>query len=159
MKADEVRHLYEYHFRANRKLWDECVMLLTQEQFLQPSDYSMGSVRNQLVHLLNIDERWFSGMRGDALPDFLDPQPFENRDEIRAMWDAVEAKMREYLAALTDEMLGKPLTEGDPFPLAQVLLHVANHGTDHRAQVLALLHQLGVKTFPQDYFYFMIGRL
>jgi uncharacterized damage-inducible protein DinB len=36
-----------------------------------------------------------------------------------------------------------------------VLIHVANHGTDHRAQLLALLNQLGVKTFPQDYFFFI----
>ncbi len=40
-----------------------------------------------------------------------------------------------------------------------MLIHVANHGTDHRAQLLALLNQLGVETFPQDYFFFMIGKM
>jgi uncharacterized damage-inducible protein DinB len=32
----------------------------------------------------------------------------------------------------------------------QVLLHVANHGTDHRAQLLRLLNDLGVRTVAQD---------
>jgi uncharacterized damage-inducible protein DinB len=31
-----------------------------------------------------------------------------------------------------------------------VLLHVANHGTDHRAQLLRLLNDLGVRTVAQD---------
>ena len=35
--------------------------------------------------------------------------------------------------------------------LWQVLLHVVNHGTDHRAQALRLLNDLGVETKSQDY--------
>jgi uncharacterized damage-inducible protein DinB len=31
-----------------------------------------------------------------------------------------------------------------------VLLHVANHGTDHRAQLLRALHDFGAPTFDQD---------
>jgi uncharacterized damage-inducible protein DinB len=35
-----------------------------------------------------------------------------------------------------------------------VLLQVANHGTDHRAQVLRLLKDLGIKTVSQDYIFY-----
>jgi uncharacterized damage-inducible protein DinB len=35
-----------------------------------------------------------------------------------------------------------------------VLLQVANHGTDHRAQLLRLLNDLGVKTVSQDYIFY-----
>jgi uncharacterized damage-inducible protein DinB len=28
--------------------------------------------------------------------------------------------------------------------------HVVNHGTDHRAQVLRILYELGAPTFEQD---------
>ncbi len=66
--------------------------------------------------------------------------------------------MRAYLANLRDEMiLDHPL--GDTMTRWQVLAHVALHGMDHRAQLLELLHQLGVETFPQDYFFYMIGRM
>jgi uncharacterized damage-inducible protein DinB len=40
-----------------------------------------------------------------------------------------------------------------------VLLHVANHGTDHRAQLLRLLHDLGVKTTSQDYIFHVYDNL
>ncbi len=35
-------------------------------------------------------------------------------------------------------------------PAWQVILHVVNHGTDHRAQVLRVLHDIGAPTFNQD---------
>lgn len=159
MNADGFRHLYEYHFTINRKIWNECVVPLTQEQFIQKSTHSVGSVRNQVVHMLNIDDRWFSGLRGEPVPGFLNPVYFHKRDVIREKWDGVETRMRAYLQTLTDERLEQLAFESDPFPLWQILIHVANHGTDHRAQLMALLHQLGVKTFPQDYFFFMIGRM
>jgi uncharacterized damage-inducible protein DinB len=37
----------------------------------------------------------------------------------------------------------------------QVLIHVINHGTDHRAQILRILHDLGVKTTSQDYVFYV----
>ena len=43
----------------------------------------------------------------------------------------------------------KPFPEGEDKDLVlwQVLLHVVNHGTDHRAQA-AFVERLGVKTGP-----------
>lgn len=162
MNADAFRHLYEYHFTINRKIWDTCIVPLTQEQFVQKVDYGVGSIRNQVVHMLNIDERWFSGLRGLPIPGFLNPVYYHNRDKIRAKWDEVEAGMREYLVTLRDENLfDKPFLaiDNDPIALWQVLIHVANHGTDHRAQLLMLLNQTGIKTFPQDYGDYIDGRM
>jgi uncharacterized damage-inducible protein DinB len=162
MNADAFRQLYDYHFSENRKLWDACILTLTQEHFMQPVPYSVGSVRNHIVHLINVDEAWFSDLRG-VDPDQASP-PLESDDRavIRARWDAVEAQMRAYLQALTDDMLfTKPFPAGEDTELIlwQVLLHVANHGTDHRAQLLRLLHDLGVKTGPQDYVFYLYDRM
>lgn len=156
MNADAFRQFYDYHFSENRKLWDTAIMSLSQEQFTRDAAYSVGSVRNQIVHLLSVDEAWFADLRGVILPAMLDPTRFEDRANIRAHWDMVEQQMRAYLAALRDEMLcEKPSTEGEDKDLLlwQVLLHVVNHGTDHRAQVLRLVHDLGVETGPQDFIF------
>jgi uncharacterized damage-inducible protein DinB len=66
--------------------------------------------------------------------------------------------MRDELADLRDDMLDqKPFAEGEDKDLVQwqVLLHVVNHGTDHRAQTLRLLNDLGVKTVSQDYIFYV----
>ena len=155
MNADAFRHFFDYHFNENRTIWDKYVSQLSDEQFTQDMSYSHGSVRNQMVHIMDVDDAWFSDLRGDKIRDELDPATVD-RSKIRAHWDDVEQAMRDYLARLQDEsLLEKPL-QGEDKDLAvwQVLLQVANHGTDHRAQVLMLLKDLGVKTASQDYVFY-----
>lgn len=158
MNANAFRHFYDYHFAENRTIWDSYITLLSQEQFTQDVDYSHGSVRDQIVHLISVDDTWFSGLRGLEIPESLDPAGFKDRATIRAHWDQVEHNMRAYLAELRDDMLNeKPFAEGEDQDLIlwQVLLHVANHGTDHRAQLLRILNDLGVKTISQDYIFYV----
>lgn len=57
--------------------------------------------------------------------------------------------MRAYLASLTEDDLSQPLayvtTAGRPFSstLWHILVHVVNHGTQHRAEIAQVLTQLG----------------
>jgi uncharacterized damage-inducible protein DinB len=157
MIADAFRHFYDYHLAENRNIWDNYVMSLSQEQFTQPINYSMGSVRNHIVHLVNVDDAWFTDLRGLEIPEVRAIDGVDDRDLIRAHWDKIEQMMRDYLANLRDDMLWtKPLQgEDKDLILWQVLLHVVNHGTDHRAQLLRLLNDLGVKTGPQDYIFYV----
>ena len=162
MNATAFRHFYNYHFSENRKIWDTNITPLSQEQFTQIVTYSRGSIRNQIVHLISADDTWFSALRGVEIPESLDPAHFDDRSIIRAHWDSVEQNMRAYLAKLRDDMLfEKPFAEGEDKDLIlwQVLLHVVNHGTDHRAQLLRLLNDLGVKTAPQDYIFYVYDNL
>ena len=85
MNAADIRTYYDYHFAYNRRLWDECVMTLDDEQFTRKIEYSMGSVRNQMVHLMNIDDRWFSGLRGEPVPGFANPVHYDGLPETEAL--------------------------------------------------------------------------
>lgn len=162
MNANAFRHLYGYHFAENRKIWD-CVTQLSLEQFIQPSGYSRGSVRDQIIHLIDADEVWFSELLGTEPSEPLPPPSGDDRESIRAHWDRVEQMMRRYLAELRDDMLfAKPIQDPDEdkdLIVWQVLLHVVNHGTDHRAQTLRLLNDLGVETKSQDYIFHVYDNL
>lgn len=158
MNADALRHFYDYHFAENRKLREQYLPQLTQEQFTQNASYSRGSVASQTVHLMTVDEAWFTGLRGAEFPPDLNPSDAQDRRFINAYWDRVEQEMRAYLANLRDDMLlQKPFPEGEDENLIlwQVLLHVVNHGTDHRAQILRQLNEFGVKTESQDYVFYV----
>lgn len=159
MNANAFRHFYNYHFTENRKIWDSYVTPLSYDQFIQNVTYSQGSVRDQIIHLMSVDEVWFSELQGVAPSDSFPPANFDDREIIRAHWDRVEQRMRDYLAALRDEMLfEKPIEkpeEDKDLIVWQVLLPVVNHGTDHRAQLLRLLNDLGVKTISQDYIFYV----
>ncbi len=152
MNADSLRQLYNYHFAMNQFIWHRFIVSLTQEQFEQPVEYSVGSVRNQIVHLINVDYSWFHDLQGQVPPDWRIPEEMSDRNTIRAWWDEVVAFQKAYLATLTDEMAAAHPIEGEDsiFAAWQVLLHVANHGTDHRAQILRAIHDMGYETMPQD---------
>ena len=161
MNANAFRHFYNYHLSENRKIWDTYITPLSDEQFNRNATYSHGSVRNQVLHLINVDDIWFSEL-GDITP--LEPvssnaNDVDDRNMIRAYWNRVEQRGRGYLADLQDEMLfDKPIKEPDDdqgLIVWQVLLHVVNHGTDHRAQLLRTLNDLGVKTTSQDYIFYV----
>ncbi|MEM5776180.1 MAG: DinB family protein [Anaerolineaceae bacterium] len=159
MNADAFRYLYDYHFSENRKLWDCLVRGLTYAQYNQPDAYSHGSIRNQIIHLMNVERDWFTELRGAPFADPYQPADGDDRPALRAGWDAVEADMRAYLAGLRDGMLfQKPIREPEEDQNLfcwQVLLHVANHATDHRAQILRQLHELGIDTPPQDFMFYV----
>lgn len=158
MNAGAFRHFFDYHFAQNRDLWDTYLSQLSDEQFTRGPGYSQGSVRNQIVHIMNVDNGWLNELRQSQMPEDLDPAALGDRKAIRARWDEIEREMRLYLANLDDEMLlAKPFPEGKDHELIvwQVLLHIVNHGTDHRAQILRSLNDIGVKTKPQDYIFYI----
>lgn len=161
MNAQAIRELYDYHFYANRRVWDECISQLTDADFSRHHDYSLGSIRNHTVHMMSVDARWFARLEGREVPPSLQPESFTDRAEVRRKWDAVEAEMRAYLARLTDEtaaaLVHYPTSRRGPAQSFawQILVHVVNHGTDHRSQMLALLYSLGAPTLEHDYMLYL----
>lgn len=159
MNVQAIRHFYAYHFAENRKLWEAYVAQLSAEQFTREAAYSHGPVREQILHLIQVDDIWFSELQGLEPLEPPPPTPDDDRTSIRAYWDRVEQRMRDYLAALRDEQLSTtPIVEPEEdkdLIVWQVLLHVVNHATDHRAQLLRLLSDLGVKTTSQDYIFYV----
>lgn len=157
MNADTFRQYYEYHFTENRKLWHKAITALSDAQFTQEVAYSHGSVRDQLLHLMETDDAWFSDLLGTRGPELAEDADPADREAMRAYGDAVEERVRGYLGELTDDMLFEQPLQGEDADLYlwQVLLHVVNHGTDHRAQILRLLNDLGLETESQDYIFYV----
>lgn len=147
MDADAFRQQFERHFALNRSLWDGPIANLTEKLFRQPLGYSVGSVRNQTVHILNIDERWFCSLQGVPVPGLLNPVYFGTRAAVRVRWDKVEAQMQAYLAGLRDADLQR--TESG-YPVWVALFQVLNHGQDHRAQLRTMLAMLGLEAPHED---------
>ena len=157
MNADAIRQLFDYHFSENDKLLSGYASQLSWEQLNQKIHYSYGSIWDQLLHLMRVDEAWFSDLRGEELLDAGDSKYYSDLKKLRVQWDQVERGIREYLDDLSDDrLMDKPLQgEDHDLRLWQILFHVVNHGTDHRAQILRIMHDLGVQTQSQDFIFFV----
>ncbi len=157
------RTLFEYTFWTDRQVWD-CILTLTDEQFDEPLDYSIGSIRNHCAHMMSVEYWWLYFLEHGELPDFNALQVYFDkatpRSVIRERWDEVEKGVLAYIDTLTPEELQRevkpPFWDDGKRPVRawEGLLQVAYHSTDHRAQILAGLHRLGAKTIGQDYLNF-----
>lgn len=152
--ASAFRSLIDYNYELYRKVWDS-IMHLTDEQFLQEIDYSHGSVRNQIVHVAVVDARWLKGLQEypEARAFNLNPLDYPTREATRIVWDTTTAEITDYVSLLDDSDLER-IPRGMGGPVWQILAHMVNHGTDHRAQILRALHDFGAPTFDQDLIFY-----
>lgn len=132
-------------------------MQLSEEQFVQDVPYSMGSLRNHMVHLVDDDLSWFSLLEGKDRPQHMAPEYFATRAEVRHKYDSTEAHILDFVRNIDEAILRKEFAWHAPVASTpqrvmgwQVFLHVVNHGTDHRGQILRILHDFGAPSFDQD---------
>lgn len=158
LSVDIVRAMLDYNYAYHRRLWDS-IMRLTDEQFTMDIPYAHGSIRNHMVHLATVDGGWLRGLQEDphARAFKYDPSDYQTRESARALCERVAEEVVAYVDALDDAALQRQ-PQGMPLTIWQVLLHIVNHGTDHRAQVLRALHDFGAPTFDQDVVYHFLGR-
>ena len=146
--------LYEYDYWANERIL-RAAENASAAQFLAATE-SRWSLRRTLVHTLSAEWLWLSRWRGVSPTTGLNERDFPTVESIRARWRAVEQDLRAFLAALNDEELKRVVqytnTRGQSpaFPLWQLMAHVVNHGTQHRAEAAALLTDWGYSPGDMD---------
>lgn len=165
VSADLIRTMYDYNNWAHRLVW-QSVMSLTDEQFIQPIDYSWGSIKGQIIHTMSAEWMWFQRLNGTSPKSMFNPDDFPTREAIRTHWDNIERDVvRAYVDPLDDAKLTSMFTYTTTSGMShtqsvgEILLHIVNHGTDHRAQTLAMLHQLGAATIEQDFVFYLRERV
>lgn len=153
MLVEALRALYGYNRWATERVLGVAEQL-TPEQWLAPGSAGRGSVRDTLVHLVSTQRSWLAWWDGSLPPDeayrlSLDPADFPNPAAVRAALAAVDQATQAFLDGLSAADLERVYTHTLPnglvfrLPLWQMLLHVANHGTQHRSEAAAMLSGFG----------------
>jgi len=163
MRPNEICTVYEYGYWAFEKVW-ECVLQLSDEQFVQEIGYSRGSIRHQVVHMMSATHRWLIRLKQEPLPEHLAFEDYETRAKAKSKWDELRAYAMAYINSLSEadldtvvhwELPARELSADSP--RWEILLHAANHATDHRAQILAMLNQhFGIDTPEQDMLFYLL---
>jgi uncharacterized damage-inducible protein DinB len=150
-------------------LWADRVCLKALES-VRPEDLdrdtgaSFRSVLGTLAHILGSQRLWLARFEGKTLDRVPGLQDFPDFAALSAAWAETSAELGFFLASLTAEQVAAELTwastEGVAYtrPLWQPVLHLVNHSTYHRGQVVALLRQLGYTPPSTDLVYFLIDQ-
>ncbi len=156
MNLQDMLTIYDYNFWADRRILTAAAKL-SPEQFTATSSYSYGGVRGTLVHTLDTEHGWRMIIQhGTVTPDLTEAE-FPTLAALEKRWDEEESAMRAYLAGLKDKDLDGLIryTTSSGIKRERVLwhclMHVANHGTQHRSEAAALLTSYGQSPGDLDF--------
>jgi uncharacterized damage-inducible protein DinB len=146
--VNTVRGLLAYTIWADRQLL-EALRGLPSVDLERDTGTSFGSVLGTMAHILGAEQLWLSRLLGVPLRRLPALEDFPSVALLAASFEDFWPQLEFYLASLADDQMGSAFSwtnsrgETHSAPLRQVLLHVVNHATYHRGQVVSQLRQLG----------------
>ena len=144
MIPDEILTLYRYNAWANARIL-KATSQMTAEQFLAPVSFSYGNLRGTLVHTLFAEWIWRRRWEGYSPTEWLMPEDFLNFESLQTRWLAEEKELLHFAEKVSEQDLGNTThykhTGGKPHEnvLWHLMVHLVNHGTQHRSEAAAIL--------------------
>jgi uncharacterized damage-inducible protein DinB len=156
---------FDYHLWANALVFKH-IKELPSEVSHQDVQSVFPSLYDTLSHMYRTDFVWLKTMQGVSFDKTLkDVQQLNNENIDRSMevlendYLQINEKYKTFIQRLED--VNAQITINHPsygswtISYAELLQHVANHGTYHRGNITAILRQLGYKGTPTDYVYYL----
>ncbi len=147
-----LRGLFLHNDWARDRILD-AAKSLADDQLDEPVEMGPGSLRATLEHLCRAERWWLDRWQGTADPP-AEPEPGLPVAELHDRFRAIAGERNDFLddrdeaeqLVCTTET-GRTMT----FALSDMVLHVCNHGTHHRAQALNMLRRLGAQAPDIDF--------
>ncbi|MGE7763025.1 DinB family protein [Peribacillus sp. NPDC097895] len=166
MEKNRAKKMFDYHVWANTQVFQH-VKQLPDGVYGDTMKSVFSSIRDVLVHLYATDITWLEIMKGSTIQDTF-RKVEQRREEVRGIsitglescYDELYKEYDNFLALEPD--LERTIVAEHPkmgaceFVLADLIHHVVNHGTYHRGNVSAMLHQQGERGVPTDYVFFCL---
>jgi uncharacterized damage-inducible protein DinB len=122
---------------------------VTTEQFLVHEDFSHGSLCDTLVHILFAEWIWRRRWEGHSPTEWLLPEDFPTFESLQKRWNLEENNLMTFVESVNDERLGSTIhyrtTSGKQHQntLWHLMVHLVNHGTQHRSEAATMLTKFG----------------
>lgn len=164
MNIQDIKFIYEYNYWANKKIL-EAASKLTQEKFLAAAEFpfgSGGSLRSTILHIVDAEYGWRGFFEFKKFGEDLNADDFPTLQALEKKFQEEEASMRAWLNRITDEDVNSKVTYTNDEGILRTrtlwhcLLHVVNHGTQHRSEAAALLTRHAASPGDLDFTFFLI---
>lgn len=159
MNKQDILLFYKYNQWSTKKILDRAAVVTT-EQFTAPASFPHGGLRSTLVHALFAEWIWHMRWEGMSPTERLKPEDFPTFEALRARWAEEEVHLMAFVENVTDHQLNSTLayknTQGVPHEriLWQMMVHLVNHGTQHKTEAAAMLTEFGHSPGDIDMIYF-----
>ena len=154
-RSELVSHV-RYSAWASARLL-EGVAALSADELRRDMNVSHTSVLDTLAHIYFGDRIWLSRLEGAPRTSLCDAGESATLASLSKDWPALLERFEHWVAAADPEKITAYQTlDGIPLrtPVWQIVLHVVNHATLHRGQVVAMMRQFGIKPPQTDLIFY-----
>jgi len=154
MRPQDIDFMIAYHLDATDRVLDGC-RELPEDVFRDPTLFDRGSAFDTLRHMVDTDWSWREYCTGnDVGDDYIYLRvPMEDLGGIAAFWAEERERIRDYTRSLDTSALDEPISLDFPpheVPRSMILVHMMNHGTQHRSEIARVLTTNGVSPGDLD---------
>ena len=148
--TDTLTTLFSHHRWANLCLLEQCAEL-TSDQLDASVSGAFGSIRDTLQHIVTAEQSYLYRIRtGQPRPDSADEPPLTIAEMVE-LAHTTGSGLIEWASKIKADDTVQVDWKDDTMrnvPKTIFLTQVINHATEHRAQIMTILTQLGVE--PPD---------
>jgi uncharacterized damage-inducible protein DinB len=163
-----IRMFYAYNSWATSQLINSLDQL-SAEELTAPGCSGHGSIRHTLAHFLGTQLGWFSWFdksltAQESITLRVSPDEIDTPEKLKQKWQSIDEQTHNCLDQLTEvgvnDIWFASFPNGFSMALAlwQLLLHVANHGTHTRAQIVAAVRRFGFEPGIYEFFRFALSQ-
>ena len=144
-----LEQLVRYHQWANQR-FIPVLQNLTPEQWEETHPSSFNSIRRTMLHLWDAEQLWLKRIQGESPLGWPSAGFTGDGPALLKGWKATTQALVDFVAGKNEEALAVIVTyqntRGDTYrqPIYEIVLHLINHATYHRGQLITLLRQAGV---------------
>jgi uncharacterized damage-inducible protein DinB len=159
-RLNTINALFRHYDWAQEKMLADSGGL-TREQLNQPFEIGMGTLRLTLQHIHGAENAWIERCFGHDTAAPPSPDDSATITSIRQFAGETAAKRKKFLASLAEADMDRTIkitrnNEHWTLRLADVFLHVCNHGMHHRAQAINMQRSLNLKPPLTEYIYMQV---
>jgi uncharacterized damage-inducible protein DinB len=160
MNIHDIQLIYDYNYWANKRILASAANV-SQEQFDAHASFPYGGLHGTLLHILDTEWGWRALFQSIDSATDLKEADFPTLAALEVYWREEETAMRAYLSSLSNADMESHLLYTTDTGIKRdrilwhCLLHVVNHGTQHRSEAAALLTEYGQSPGDLDFTVFL----
>jgi uncharacterized damage-inducible protein DinB len=157
--VEHVRQKIAYNEWANEKVFVAAASVDDAQLNAERPGTSYGSLARDLSHLVRV-QGWWHSVAADTTFEPEDEPASEVMAALRRQLDTSNASLRELATSLTEASLDSPRErsrdgETHTWSQWQVIEHLLNHSTHHRAETGQVLYGLGASPGDMDFLFYL----
>ena len=167
-RLEMIRRFYAYNSWATGHLI-KSIKKLREEEVTAPGCSGNGSIRETMAHLLSTQWGWFcwfdkSKSAQESISLRITAKDITGEGNLSQRWDEIDRQTNACLEKLSEAEVNEIWSTSLPngftmsLPLWQLLMHVANHGTHTRAQVVAAIRRFGYVPGSYEFFRYALSQ-